>query len=224
MIYNLNYKGLPSWLSCVLCFLVFCHFSKCVLVHIRVKGEVGAVKLVKYFYWPFQGDTSFMDHLCFSVLHLVCFCARLLICYLWSPVGKGLTSWLSFVVSNCEVISFPLIAWVRCGTWFVSIPDLCTITYLECLNNISLIIGRNKQHEVSLIKKKLISNKRSTICTHWNTYLSHQLRTKSNKSNVKKIMESATTFLVWPLIISHLVVQKKKKVSHYKPNKESNLY
>ena len=27
-------------------FVVFCHFSKCVLVHIRIKGEVGAVKLV----------------------------------------------------------------------------------------------------------------------------------------------------------------------------------
>ena len=25
---------------------VFCHFTKCVLVHIRIKGEVGAVKLV----------------------------------------------------------------------------------------------------------------------------------------------------------------------------------
>ena len=27
-------------------FVVFCHFPKCVLVHIRSKGEVGAVKLV----------------------------------------------------------------------------------------------------------------------------------------------------------------------------------
>ena len=26
--------------------VVFCHFPKCVLVHIRIKGEVGAVKLV----------------------------------------------------------------------------------------------------------------------------------------------------------------------------------
>ena len=25
--------------------VVFCHFPKCVLVHIRIKGEVGAVKL-----------------------------------------------------------------------------------------------------------------------------------------------------------------------------------
>ena len=30
----------------VLMCVVFCHFPKCVLVHIRIKGEVGAVKLV----------------------------------------------------------------------------------------------------------------------------------------------------------------------------------
>ena len=35
---------------------------------------------------------------------------------LWSPVGKGLTSWLSFVVSNCEFVTFPLVSLVRCGT------------------------------------------------------------------------------------------------------------
>ena len=41
-------EGLISWLSSVLCFLVLCHFPKCVsLVHIRIKGEVGAAKLVK---------------------------------------------------------------------------------------------------------------------------------------------------------------------------------
>ena len=34
----------------------------------------------------------------------------------WSPAGKGLTSWLSFVVSNCEFVNFPLVSWVRCGT------------------------------------------------------------------------------------------------------------
>ena len=27
-------------------FVVFCHFLKCVLVHIRIKGEVGVVNLV----------------------------------------------------------------------------------------------------------------------------------------------------------------------------------
>ena len=44
------------------------------------------------------------------------FCARLFICALWSPAGNGLTSWLLFVVSNCEFVTFPLVSWVRYGT------------------------------------------------------------------------------------------------------------
>ena len=35
-------------------------------------------------------------------------CARLFICALWSPAGKGLTSWLLFVVSNCDFVTFLL--------------------------------------------------------------------------------------------------------------------
>ena len=38
------------------------------------------------------------------VLSCVCYvCARLFICALWSPAGKGLTSWLSFVVSSVSL-------------------------------------------------------------------------------------------------------------------------
>ena len=32
---------------------------------------------------------------------------------LWSLACKGLTFWLSFVMSNCEVITFQLVSWVR---------------------------------------------------------------------------------------------------------------
>ena len=52
----------------------------------------------------------------FFVLYLLCLCVRLFICALWSPAGKGLTSWLSFVVSNYEFVTFPLVSLVRCGT------------------------------------------------------------------------------------------------------------
>ena len=45
----------------------------------------------------------------------LCFRARLFIDALWSPAGKALTSLLSFVMSNCEVVIFPLASWVRCG-------------------------------------------------------------------------------------------------------------
>ena len=50
-----------------------------------------------------------------SVLYLLCFCASLFVDALWSPAEKGLTSWLSFVMSDCEVVTFPLVSWVRCG-------------------------------------------------------------------------------------------------------------
>ena len=54
-----------------------------------------------------------MDHLCFCyVLCLLCLCARLFICALWSTAGKGLTSWLLFVVSGCEFVALPLVSWV----------------------------------------------------------------------------------------------------------------
>ena len=52
----------------------------------------------------------------FFVLCLLYLCARLFICALWSPAGKGLTSWLSFVVSSFELATVPLVSWVRCGT------------------------------------------------------------------------------------------------------------
>ena len=57
------------------------------------------------------------------------FCARLFICALWSPAGKGLTSWLSFVVST--------VSGILGQVWYliVSIPDLCTLTYyVRCIN------------------------------------------------------------------------------------------
>ena len=56
-----------------------------------------------------------MDHLCFLCLVLLWFHARLFVGVLWSPAGKGLASWLSFVMSNCDVVAFPLVSWVRCG-------------------------------------------------------------------------------------------------------------
>ena len=56
-----------------------------------------------------------MDHLCYFCLVLLCFHARLFVDALRSPAGKRLTFWLSFVMSNCDVVAFPLVSWVRCG-------------------------------------------------------------------------------------------------------------
>ena len=90
----------------------------------RSTSEVGAglSPPVKYFTDCSKAVSSFVDLLCvfFSVLCLPCRCARLFICALWSPAGKELTSRLtsrlSFEVSICEFVTFPLVSWVRCGT------------------------------------------------------------------------------------------------------------
>ena len=56
-----------------------------------------------------------MDHLCYLCLVLLCFHASLFVDALGSPAGKGLISWLSFVVSNCDAVTFPMKSWVGCG-------------------------------------------------------------------------------------------------------------
>ena len=67
-----------------------------------------------------------------SVVCLFCFHARRFIDALWLPAGKGLTSWLSFVMSNCVfVTSIRILGQV----WYliVSIPDLFPLSYIEVI-------------------------------------------------------------------------------------------
>ena len=46
---------------------------------------------------------------------LLCFLVCLFIAALWSPAGKGLTSWLSFVMSFCEFVTFTLVSYPGSG-------------------------------------------------------------------------------------------------------------
>ena len=46
----------------------------------------------------------------FCLVFAVPLYARLFICALRSPAGEELTSWLSFVVSNCEFVTFPFVS------------------------------------------------------------------------------------------------------------------
>ena len=67
----------------------------------------------------FGSSLLFMFHvcLCYAIFSVPCslvitcwdrtdlvLCAHLFICALWSPTGKGLTSWLSFVVSSVSLL------------------------------------------------------------------------------------------------------------------------
>ena len=65
-----------------------------------------------------------------SVLFLLCFRACLFIDALWSFAGKGLTSWLSLVMSDCEVVTFPFGSLGQVWCLIVSIPYLCPLVTL----------------------------------------------------------------------------------------------
>ena len=57
--------------------------------------------------------------------------SHLLIFALWSPAGKGLTSWLLFVMLNCVVVTFPLGILGQVWYLIVLIPDLCPLSYFH---------------------------------------------------------------------------------------------
>ena len=66
-----------------------------------------------------------MDLLCFcSVLCLLGLCTRLFICALLSPAGKGLASWLSFVVST---VSLSLSHWYPGSGVVLDCIDSCSL-------------------------------------------------------------------------------------------------
>ena len=46
----------------------------------------------------------------FFCLVLLCLCVCLFVCALGSPAGRGPASWLWFVMSNCEFVTFPLVS------------------------------------------------------------------------------------------------------------------
>ena len=67
----------------------------------------------------------FVDHLCYFCLVLLCL---LFIDALWSPAGKGLTSWLLFVISNSKkeapIVGFCVLLCITlCPFWFCNHLD-----------------------------------------------------------------------------------------------------
>ena len=81
-----------------------------------MRRETGESPPVKYFTDRSKAVLLLWIIHVISVFVLLCFRARLFIDALWSPAGNRLTSLLSFVMSNCGFITFPLISRVRCGT------------------------------------------------------------------------------------------------------------
>ena len=56
--------------------------------------------------------------------------SHLCVAALWSPAGKGLTSWLLFVISNCTFVTF---FGILGQMWYLIVlnPDLCPLSYFN---------------------------------------------------------------------------------------------
>ena len=66
--------------------------------------------------------------------------SRRFIAALWSPAGKGLISWLLFVMSNCDFVTFPYGIPGQVWYWIVLIPDLCRLSYLNAfIKDVALV-------------------------------------------------------------------------------------
>ena len=69
-----------------------------------------------------------MDHLCFSVLCLLCLCVRAFILPCGRPLGKGWPLGPSLWCLNLSLL-FPIGILGQVWYLIVSIPDICTLTY-----------------------------------------------------------------------------------------------
>ena len=83
----------------------------CVLIHIWTKSEVDAplnwfTSSSKIFLLTVPRRCFFGGSFCYFCLVFVMLSCASVIIAMWSPVGKGLTSWSSFVMSNCEIGTF----------------------------------------------------------------------------------------------------------------------
>ena len=88
-----------------------------------------------------------------------------------------LTSWLSFVVYNCEFVTFPLVTWVRCGTWLyqflIFVPLLTVETIMSVLASQGEWAIRVRAIEVLLYKVAISKLK-------WHCRVSSKVNSKSN--------------------------------------------
>ena len=127
--------------------------------------------------------------------------SRLFIAALWSTAGKGLTSWLSFVMFNCVCATFHVVSWVRCGTWLYRFLIFAAILTLSCSpacgcqtenelyeNIVNLEIGETMDnvssdsyleqrhlHHVQTIKAPVNSTLHMTSEVYWSTFFMFRL-------------------------------------------------
>ena len=109
--------------------------------HLNYGREIGLSPPVKYFYWPFQGGASFVDHFCNTVPRW-CFFCRSFFCLVFVMLSCAsvypclvVTCWerADLLALVCDVSSWscPFLIGILGQVWclIVSIIDLCPFCY-----------------------------------------------------------------------------------------------
>ena len=170
----------------------------CVLILIWTKGEVGAPlnrfkPSSKIFYWPFQGGASFVDHLCYFCLVLLCFHARLLMpC--GHLLGKG---WPLRSRLWCLIVTLSLSHWYpRSGV------------VLDCIYSWSLpsflLSSKSKLKFVGSVHAKIKPGLKIPSCAKWFYFLLFMLL----KTHFK-------TYFVIPFLIDYATVHLNADLCWY---------
>ena len=157
--------------------------------------------------WPFQGGTSFADHLCYLWLVFVML-SRLFIATLWSPDGKGPISWFLFLMFNCVFVNFPCGILGQVCYLIVSVPDLCRLSYFESiwcwyLLKAYWLDNPNKYHN-KLIRKISIN------------IINNVLRLKKVKYN--------SVFHTWSLWCTRMLCGKQSKCWPWSADRSKLIY
>ena len=69
--------------------------------------------------------------ICYFCLVFVMLSCLFMAALWWSHDGKGLTSWLSFIMSNCEFVAFQCCILGQAWYLVVMITDLCCLSYFR---------------------------------------------------------------------------------------------
>ena len=90
-----------------------------------------------------------MDHLCYLCLVFVML-SCLLIAALWSPEGKGLASWLLFVMFIVILLLSHLVSCDRCGALLYRFLILAVFLTLTVSNFIGNLIGLKRVNKTAV--------------------------------------------------------------------------
>ena len=116
--------------------------------------------------WTAPNDKrgNFVDHCCFLWFGFVML-SCLFIAAFWSPAGKALTSWLSYMWCLLCFVTFSCGVLGQVWCLIVSSPDICLLAYLNPYKPIVLLVGHRQTVQTQIRRRRTRRLIRvSTVC------------------------------------------------------------